>query len=574
MCLSRLTPVNSVIFPQWFFFNPGYLTWPIECRRRSSYYDIRPAQFHRRWAWWVLFSSFRPRWEALWDSSIRWLALGDKLHLVGMPVCVSEYVHACLAGFDVGVLSGVYHGGPMAVMNLLGQRLCVCVCCIRSFLGGKWTFEERRVLIWEPHQLGVKRCQPLGQILSNSPLLYNRNGIDLQISSRVHSNTPLQGRCCLVFCTWVRCGASIYFGRGCGQNTGVLSWAVCCGNKPVCLKVSRDVILYLLNQIHVKADMSYEQLSTLLILQQHKHWEISYIQANYWQLNSKVAKRSDSADDCIYMHLHANERNCQIRKWYRSEWLSDHNVQLWPWICFIFRHALIPGNYDRCVGVQMWTLGHFNPQFKTESWTLVFFHSTNPRETGAAIHSDTTDVCPSEVCNALCDSSSGEHESLTLTDSNRDHAHAFGTWVLWVLAVERVLHVVVRHLHLLLSPDAHQLLVVQVSNLLQNTFKRGDQINKDRWMHDLSGACGRKISWSMLNTGSEGKLRDQGGKKEHWERKMRRMLVMVSLFAKWPHCPWYLIKFLKGIFLKSLYVSEQSWSDIIKWQNLSWVFHT
>lgn len=46
---------------------------------------------------------------------------------------------------------------------------------------------------------------------------------------------------------------------------------MCCGNKPVCLKVSRDVILYLLNQIHVKADMSYEQLSTLLILQQHKH---------------------------------------------------------------------------------------------------------------------------------------------------------------------------------------------------------------------------------------------------------------------------------------------------------------
>lgn len=42
-------------------------------------------------------------------------------------MCVSEYVHVCLAGFDVGVLSGVYHGGPMAVMNLLGQRLCVCV---------------------------------------------------------------------------------------------------------------------------------------------------------------------------------------------------------------------------------------------------------------------------------------------------------------------------------------------------------------------------------------------------------------------------------------------------------------
>lgn len=34
-------------------------------------------------------------------------------------------------------------------------------------------------------------------------------------------------------------------------------------------------------------------------------------------------------------------------------------------------------------------------------------------------------------------------------------------------------------------------------------------------------------------------------KKERWERKMRRMLsrLVVSIFAEWPHCPWYLIKF-------------------------------
>lgn len=44
--------------------------------------------------------------------------------------------------------------------------------------------------------------------------------------------------------------------------------------------------------------------------------------------------------------------------------------------------------------------------------------------------------------------------------------------------------------------------------------------------------------------------------------------LVVSIFAKWPHCPWYLIKFLNGIFLRSLYVSEQSWSDIIKRHNL------
>lgn len=60
-------------------------------------------------------------------------------------MCVSEYVHACLGGFDVGVLSGVYHGGPMAVMNLLGQRLCecVCVCCIRVQFS-RWKMNVRR----------------------------------------------------------------------------------------------------------------------------------------------------------------------------------------------------------------------------------------------------------------------------------------------------------------------------------------------------------------------------------------------------------------------------------------------
>lgn len=64
---------------------------------------------------------------------------------------------------------------------------------VRSFLCGKSTFEEGRILISDPHQLGVKRCQPLGQILSNSLLRFNRNGIDLQKSSQVHSNTLLQG---------------------------------------------------------------------------------------------------------------------------------------------------------------------------------------------------------------------------------------------------------------------------------------------------------------------------------------------------------------------------------------------
>lgn len=120
ICLSTLTPVNSLIFPQSFFFRPGYLTWPIEHRRRLSYYDIRPVQFHGRQALWALFSSFGPQREALWDSSIHWLALGDKRHLVGMRGSVFEDVHACLAGFYVGVLSGVYQ-----------RACCVRVSCSR-----------------------------------------------------------------------------------------------------------------------------------------------------------------------------------------------------------------------------------------------------------------------------------------------------------------------------------------------------------------------------------------------------------------------------------------------------------
>lgn len=47
------------------------------------------------------------------------------------------------------------------------------------------------------------------------------------------------------------------------------------------------------------------------------------------------------------------------------------------------------------------------------------------------------------------------------------------TWVFRVLAVRDVLHIIIRHLHLLLSSDAHQLLIVHVSNLLQNTMNRG-----------------------------------------------------------------------------------------------------
>lgn len=160
-----------------------------------------------------------------------------------MRVCVCEDMHACLAGVYVGALSAVSHGGPMAVMNSLDQRVCMCCVCMQL---GKWTFEERRVLILDPHQLGVKRCQPLGRILGNSLLRYNRNGIDLQKSSQVHSRHPYRGRCWLVFYTWVRCGASIYFAKGCGQNTGVSSWAVCCVNIPVCLKVIKDLSLYLL----------------------------------------------------------------------------------------------------------------------------------------------------------------------------------------------------------------------------------------------------------------------------------------------------------------------------------------
>lgn len=140
---------------------------------------------------------------------------------------VFERTRARLAGIYVGVLSGVYHGGPMAVMNLAGQPSCVRA----GFSRWKMNIRgEERVSISEPHQVGVKRCQPLGQILSNSLLLYNRNGIDLQTSSRVRSDTPLRDRRGLVFCTWARCGASIYSGKSRGPNIGVFIGAAWCVN--------------------------------------------------------------------------------------------------------------------------------------------------------------------------------------------------------------------------------------------------------------------------------------------------------------------------------------------------------
>lgn len=72
----------------------------------------------------------------------------------------------------------------MAVTNTPDQRVRAVFVC--SFLGGKPTFEGRGgVLISDPHQLGVKRCQPLGRILSHSLPQYTRNGIDLQKSSKV-----------------------------------------------------------------------------------------------------------------------------------------------------------------------------------------------------------------------------------------------------------------------------------------------------------------------------------------------------------------------------------------------------
>lgn len=252
-CLSTLTPVNSLIFPQSLFFRPGYLTWPIEHRRRLSYYDIRPVQFHGRQALWALFSSFGPQREALWDSSIHWLALGDKRHLVwNARECF--WGRACVSG---GVLRGC------SVRSLSACVLHSCVVfsveneCVRR--GEYWSGSLINLVWRDVNHLdrfwAILRCY-ITEMVSTSRYLTGC------IQTHLY-----RGRCCLVFCTSVRCGSHRFnFGRGCGQNTGVLSWAVCCVNKPVFLKVSRNLILYLLNT-RKKHDMSYEQLPPSLILQ-------------------------------------------------------------------------------------------------------------------------------------------------------------------------------------------------------------------------------------------------------------------------------------------------------------------
>lgn len=123
---------------------------------------------------------------------------------------------------------------------LLGQRVRVHVAFVCTFLPGKWRFEVRRVLIWESHQLvceGVSTTWPDSQQFFG---YITGNAIDLQISRSVHLHTPLQAEVLwFVFCIWVRGRASIHFLRGCSQNTGVFSQAVCCANMPLCLKVSK-----------------------------------------------------------------------------------------------------------------------------------------------------------------------------------------------------------------------------------------------------------------------------------------------------------------------------------------------
>lgn len=176
-------------------------------------------------------------------------------------------------------------------------------------------------------------------------------------------------------------------------------------------------------------------------------------------------------------------------------------MQSWPWMLFS-RHELIPG--DHCglmIGGEGGTgTGFFFAARQPDVDMATFLPSSGElwclsiQQTLVRRTPSFTQAPQRFVKLSVAHPQEGTNPSLW----------QIRTWVLRVLAVERVLHVIVRHLHLLLSPDAHQLLVVQVSNLLQNTFKRGDQISKERWMHDLSGACGREISWSMLNAGSEG----------------------------------------------------------------------
>lgn len=139
----------------------------------------------------VLLSYCKPWAEALWETATHWLDWGDKPH----PEWVCAWKHVLL-GFVWVFTSAAcsLSWRTIGSVNELLLGVCVCVCprwvCVCSFLPAKWRFEVRSVLIWEPHQLGVRRCQLLGQILLRNRQSYRP--ADIRECARRHTPSGVQ----------------------------------------------------------------------------------------------------------------------------------------------------------------------------------------------------------------------------------------------------------------------------------------------------------------------------------------------------------------------------------------------
>lgn len=153
-------------------------------------------------------------------------------------------------------------------------------------------------------------------------------------------------------------------------------------------------------------------------------------------------------------------------------------------------------------------------------------------------HSCRRHTCPSEVWNALCDSSSGQRESLTLTDSS-----SVCMWYLSPLSpccreCPPCHHQTSPSPPLAWCPSAAR--CASFWSPAKHIQKRGS--DQQRPVSAWLIRCGRKFIINV-NHWIWGKLRDQCGKKERWRRKMKRMLSQLVFcgFEKWQLHHWYLV---------------------------------
>lgn len=144
---------------------------------KSDMHSILPEVLRterRHWELLLYETCSHPRMSSIMSSDglegklFRKVEYTDWIREISSVLCARMHVCSGFCGCS-WVLSVVYHGGAVAVlMNSCWVSVCVSMLrlCVLSSLeneGLRW------VLIWEPHQLGLRRCQPLGQILSNSP---------------------------------------------------------------------------------------------------------------------------------------------------------------------------------------------------------------------------------------------------------------------------------------------------------------------------------------------------------------------------------------------------------------------